>query len=81
MTAKAAQLRLVDSYKAIRYKEDAADACATLRKTYPDDAEVKVTCEGIVTPTVLAPAPATNAPPATTGPPATSTPPATPSAS
>lgn len=80
-TAKAAQLRLVDSYKAIRYKEDAADACATLRKTYPDDPEVKVTCEGIATPTVLAPAPATNAPPASTGPPASSTPPATPPAS
>ena len=44
-TARLAQLRLVDSYKAIRYKEDAADACAVLRKNYPDDAEVRTTCE------------------------------------
>ncbi len=81
VTSKAAQLRLVDSYKAIRYREDAADTCATLRKTYPDDPEVRVTCEGIVTPTVVAPVPATNAPPASTGPPVTPIPPATPPAS
>lgn len=81
ITAKAAQLRLVDSYRAIRYKEDAADACATLRKTYPDDAEVRVTCEGIATPVPVAIPATTNAPPSTTGPPATSTPPPTPSAS
>ena len=68
-TARAAQLRLVDAYKAIRYKEDASDACAALRKSYPDDAEVRMTCEGVSAPaTAATPVPA-NAPPSTTGPP------------
>ena len=80
-TAKAAQLRLVDAYKAIRYREDAADACALLRKSYPDDAEVRTTCEGVAEPAAPAAVPATpaNTPPSSTGPPATS--PATPPAS
>jgi outer membrane protein assembly factor BamD len=68
-TARAAQLRLVDSYKAIRYKEDASDACAVLKKTYPDDAEVRTTCEGVATPAIAAsPVPA-NGVPTSTGPP------------
>ena len=66
-TARAAQLRLVDAYKSIRYKEDASDACAALRKTYPDDAEVRTTCEGVAAPASVATP--TNAPPSTTGPP------------
>jgi outer membrane protein assembly factor BamD len=76
-TARAAQLRLVDSYKAIRYREDAADVCAALRKSFPDDAEVRATCEGVAAPGAVAPAVPATAPPASTGPPAT-TPPATP---
>jgi outer membrane protein assembly factor BamD len=67
-TARLAQLRLVDAYKAIRYKEDAADACATLRKSYPGDADVRRTCEGIAS----APAPVASTPsgaPSSTGPP------------
>ena len=40
-SARMAQLRLVDAYKAIRYKDDAADQCAELRRSFPDDAEVK----------------------------------------
>jgi hypothetical protein len=40
-------LRLVDAYKAIRYREDASDTCTQLRKKYPNDAEVSVTCKGI----------------------------------
>jgi outer membrane protein assembly factor BamD len=68
-TARAAQLRLVDSYKAIRYKEDAQDACAILRKSYPDDAEVRSTCDGVSAPAVASsPVPA-NAVPTSTGPP------------
>jgi outer membrane protein assembly factor BamD len=67
-SARLAQLRLVDSYKAIRYKEDAADQCAELRRTFPDDAEVRSTCAG-----VAAPAPSTvdstRATPPATGPP------------
>ena len=78
-TARAAQLRLVDSYKAIRYKEDAADVCAVLRKGYPNDAEVRATCEGVAAPVAVAPAVPVNVPPASTGPPST-TPPAPPPA-
>jgi outer membrane protein assembly factor BamD len=74
-TSRLAQLRLVDSYKQIRYKEDAADACAVLRRSFPEDADVKTTCEGIATPVMPATPAAGNAPPSTTGPP--TTPPAT----
>ena len=72
-TARSAQLRLVESYKAIRYREDAADVCALLRKSYPDDADVRATCEGVTAPVVAPGAPA-SAPPASTGPPATTLP-------
>ncbi len=78
--ARLAQLRLVDAYKAIRYKEDASDACAALRVTYPGDKEVDVACAGVsLPPTPVVAVPATS-PPATTGPP-TSTAPPTPPAS
>lgn len=80
-TARAAQLRLVDAYRAIKYREDAADACGALRTNYPGDAEVRKTCEGIAPPaSPVTPAPTTS-PPSTTGPPATvppSVPPAPP---
>ncbi|MEO8335791.1 MAG: outer membrane protein assembly factor BamD [bacterium] len=75
-TAKGAQLRLVDSYKAIRYKEDAADACAVLKKSFPEDAEVRSTCEGVAAPAVASTALPANAVPMSTGPP--TSPPATP---
>jgi outer membrane protein assembly factor BamD len=39
-----AYLRLVDSYRAIRYKDDAADVCNTLRITYPKDQAVMQRC-------------------------------------
>ena len=78
-TAREAQLRLVDAYKAIHYKEDAADACALLRKAHPEDAEVRVTCDGVAAPAAGPPAVPANSPPTSTGPPAT--PPATPPAS
>lgn len=41
---RVAYLRLVDAYRAIRYKEDAADICNTLRVTYPQDREVRERC-------------------------------------
>jgi outer membrane protein assembly factor BamD (BamD/ComL family) len=67
-TARLAQLRLVDAYKAIHYKDDAQDQCAELRRSFPDDAEVRETCEGIAVP-----APSTadsmRATPPATGPP------------
>ncbi len=41
---RSAYVRLVDSYRAIRYKEDAADVCNTLRITYPQDQQVLGRC-------------------------------------
>jgi outer membrane protein assembly factor BamD len=69
-TARLAQLRLVESYKAIRYKEDAQEACVLLRKSYPDDKEVGVACADVpAASTATATSPA-SAPPSSTGPPA-----------
>lgn len=45
--ARDASLRLVDAYKAIRYREDASDTCTQLRKKYPNDGDVRSTCAGI----------------------------------
>ena len=67
-SARLAQLRLVDAYKAIRYKEDAADQCAELRRSFPDDAEVRETCAGVAAP-ALPTADSTRATPPATGPP------------
>ena len=46
-TARDAALRLVESYKAIRYKEDASDMCTKLRQAYPKDRDVQSICRGI----------------------------------
>lgn len=51
-----AYLRLLESYRAIRYTEDARDLCNAMRSAYPNDREVKKQC---------GPAPATPAAPAT----------------
>ena len=42
--AKDAYLRMVESYRMIRYKEEAAEACVAVRKRFPADAEVQGTC-------------------------------------
>jgi outer membrane protein assembly factor BamD len=39
-----AYLRMIESYRVIRYKEEAADACVAVRKRFPDDAAVKQMC-------------------------------------
>lgn len=39
-----ALLRLAQAYEAIKYKDDKADVCKTLREKYPNDPEVKATC-------------------------------------
>lgn len=39
-----AYLALVRAYRAIRYTEDANEACSALRTAYPSDAEVRATC-------------------------------------
>jgi outer membrane protein assembly factor BamD len=42
--ARDAALRLVESYRAIRYREDADELCATLRERYAGDREVREEC-------------------------------------
>ena len=67
-TARLAQLRLVDAYKAIRYKDDAADQCAELKRSFPNDAEVSQTCVD-VGPPAASTADSTRSTPPATGPP------------
>ena len=52
---RSAYLLLVSAYRAIRYTEDAADVCNTLRITYPQDAEVRAKCGGAPTTTAQHP--------------------------
>jgi outer membrane protein assembly factor BamD len=42
-----AALRLVDSYKAIHYREDASELCTQLRQRYPSDGRVRESCSGV----------------------------------
>jgi outer membrane protein assembly factor BamD len=46
-TARQTSLKLVEAYKAIRYREDASDLCTQLRKKYANDAGVRDVCTGI----------------------------------
>jgi len=46
-TARATSMKLVEAYKAIRYREDASDLCTQLRKRYANDSGVKGVCNGI----------------------------------
>jgi outer membrane protein assembly factor BamD len=39
-----AYLRLVQSYRAIKYTDDARDTCDAMRKAYPDDRQVRTSC-------------------------------------
>jgi outer membrane protein assembly factor BamD len=41
---KDAYLRLLESYRAIKYTEDARDLCDAMRKAYPNDRDVSTTC-------------------------------------
>jgi len=41
---KEAYSRLLESYKAINYKDDARDLCDAMRKAYPNDRDVSRTC-------------------------------------
>ena len=45
--ARDAALRLVESYKANRYREDASDLCTQLRQRYPSDSDVNKVCNGV----------------------------------
>lgn len=42
--ARAAYLRMVQSYRAINYKEEIAEACTDMRRTYPADPEIRQSC-------------------------------------
>jgi outer membrane protein assembly factor BamD len=55
--ARDAGLRLVDSYRAIGYKEEAAEVCAALNTRYPTDPEVSKTCPPPPNTVVKPPAP------------------------
>jgi len=46
-TARDAALRLVESYKANRYRDDASDLCTQLRQRYPGDSGVNRVCAGV----------------------------------
>ena len=51
--SRKSQIRLVQSYRQIKYREDAAETCGTLEKNYPQDKEVAKACQGIK-PTLVA---------------------------
>lgn len=74
-SARQAQLRLVESYKKIRYREDAEESCSALRKSFPNDAEVRTVCADVAVPPSPVASTPTNAPPSSTGPPAPAVPP------
>jgi outer membrane protein assembly factor BamD len=61
-----AYLRLLEAYRQISYKEEAAELCQAMRAAYATDREVRATCEGMpvpanvqTTPTPTTPNPAT----------------------
>lgn len=56
---RVASVRLVEAYRAIRYRQDAADLCGSIRVKYPNDAEVERACAGIpvTAPAASAPVP------------------------
>ena len=66
-TARKAYLRLVDAFRAINYKEDIADVCGEMRRSYPSDAEVQRACG--TGPTASAPSTGPPAAPAPAPPP------------
>lgn len=64
-----AALRLVEAYKAIRYRDDAADLCAQIRDQYPSDPEVRKVCVGVAVVAAAKPDSVPTAPPVPTKPP------------
>ncbi len=47
--ARDAYLRMIQSYRAINYKEEIAEACTEMRRTYPSDGDVQRTCGSVTT--------------------------------
>lgn len=60
--AKDAWLRMVESYRVIRYQEEAADACLAVRKRFGEDAEVARTCPPVAAARDTSAAPGTTIP-------------------
>ncbi len=60
--AKDAYLRMVESYRIIRYKEEALEACVAVRKRFSDDAEVARTCPPVAAVRDSSAAPGTSIP-------------------
>ena len=60
--ARKAQIKLVQSYRAIKYKEDVAETCGTLEKNYPRTRTSAKACQGVkpvmVADSTVKPAPA-----------------------
>ena len=54
--ARDAYLRMIESYRVIRYKEEAAEACTEVRKTFGGDPEVRKLCPPVAAPRDSAPA-------------------------
>jgi outer membrane protein assembly factor BamD len=48
--ARDAYLRMIESYRVIRYVEEAADACVAVKKGFGDDPEVKKLCPPVAAP-------------------------------
>ena len=71
-----AQLRLVEAFHAIRYTEDAREACASLRQGFPQDREVREACGREPVPAATTSAPPAALPPAPPAPTAGSAAPA-----
>jgi hypothetical protein len=46
---------MLESYRRVRYKEEADELCATMRQTYPEDRDVRAACG--VAPTAAASVP------------------------
>ncbi len=45
--ARRSQIRLVQSYRAIKYKEDVAETCGRLERAHPGDKDVTKVCRGV----------------------------------
>jgi outer membrane assembly lipoprotein YfiO len=43
-TTRKAYVSLLEAYRAIKYRDDAADLCTTMRQLYPNDREVREAC-------------------------------------
>ncbi|MDF1503143.1 outer membrane protein assembly factor BamD, partial [Roseisolibacter sp. H3M3-2] len=59
--ARRAYFRMVDSYRAINYKEELDEVCAEMRRFYPQDAEVARTCSSVQPPSTAGQPSATRA--------------------